>query len=115
VLVLLLGIVARSIQICVIKDVSTSYDALMDLFEFMESFLGHLDTIYTRAVVAQTLGVAYRLVKSMKETMDGARAWIYFLRMLTSVRSGGKAQDWRRSMTSAGTRYVQLVCVGSRD
>jgi hypothetical protein len=68
-----------------------------------------------RAVVAQTLEVAYRLVKSMKEAMDGARAWIYFLRMLTSVRSGGKAQDWRRSMTSAGTRYVQLVCVGSRD
>ena len=43
---------------------------------------------------AQTLEVAYRLVKSMKEVMDGAQAWIHFLHMLclTYVWLGGKAQ-----------------------
>ncbi len=31
-----------------------------------------------KTTAAQTLEVAYRLVKSMKEVMDGAQAWVHF-------------------------------------
>jgi hypothetical protein len=160
-----LGIVAEHSNIYTfqtIKDVSSSYDALIDLFEFMESFLRRLD-IYTKisstpamteilskiliellsalaigtqqikqgrlskcsahlltflpaqcdaekfgkkligendveavlqrfdrltteeakTTAAETLEVAYRIVKSMKEVMDGAQAWVHSLCLLS--------------------------------
>ena len=50
-----------------IKDVSASYDALIDLFEFMESFLRRLD-IYTK--IPPTPAMAEILLKILIELLS---------------------------------------------
>jgi hypothetical protein len=49
-----------------VKDVSASYDALVDLFESIESFLGRLD-IYTRIPI--TTAMTHIITKIMVEVL----------------------------------------------
>ena len=49
-----------------VKDVSASYDALVDLFESIENFLGRLD-IYTRIPI--TTAMTHIIIKIMVEVL----------------------------------------------
>jgi len=49
-----------------VEDVSASYDALVDLFESIESFLGRLD-IYTRIPI--TTAMTHIITKIMVEVL----------------------------------------------
>jgi hypothetical protein len=49
-----------------VNDVSASYDALLDLFESIESFLGRLD-VYTRIPI--TTPMTHIIIKIMVEVL----------------------------------------------
>jgi len=56
-----------AILLSTIKDVSTSYDALLDLFEAFESFLGRLD-VYTK--IPSTTAITEIIVKILIELLS---------------------------------------------